>query len=118
MPRQSELTLETEREAERTILRVAGELDMATAPRLIAAIDGIIRDGNGTRGNAAGAEVVVDAGGLEFIDSTGLHVLLNAQRRLTRQSRRLRLICAPGPVRRVIDLSRLGETLGLNTTSD
>jgi anti-anti-sigma factor len=59
--------------------------------------------------------VTIDLRELRFVDSTGLHVLLNVQRRLTRQGRRPRVVCAAGPVRRANELSRLGETLGLTT---
>ncbi len=41
----------------------------------------------------------------------GCTFLLTARRRLTRARRRLAVICAEGPVRRVIELARLGETL-------
>ncbi len=40
-------------------------------------------------------------------------MLLNAQRRLIRESRSLAVICVPGPVRRLIELTRLVETLGV-----
>ncbi len=60
-----------------------------------------------------GGEVTIDASELTFIDSTGLHVLINAQRRLTRQGRSLRVIDPPVSVRRAIELLRLTETLGL-----
>jgi anti-sigma B factor antagonist len=100
-----ELAIQEERGLDWTVLSLAGELDAATAPRLAASFDDIVMTGRGV--------LTVDARELEFIDSTGLHVLLNAQRRLTRQSRQLRVICAPGAVRRAIELSRLTETLGL-----
>jgi anti-anti-sigma factor len=48
-----------------------------------------------------------------FIDSAGLQVLLAAHRRLSRAGRGLAVVCDDGRVRRVIELSRLIETLGV-----
>jgi anti-anti-sigma factor len=56
---------------------------------------------------------VLDLGETEFIDSAGLAILLNVQRRLERHGRQMRMICRDGPVRRVIELARLEETLGV-----
>jgi len=91
-----------------TVIQVAGELDLLTAPKLSAHLDDIIRRPQG--------DVLVDLGEVEFIDSAGLHVLLNAQRRLASRARSLAVICPPGPVRREIELARLVETLGVRST--
>ena len=90
---------------ELTVLRVSGDLDLLTSPQLGARLDGIVRDGTG--------DVVVDLSRTGFIDSAALHVLLNAQRRLTRESRSLAVVCVPSPVRRLIELTRMVETLGV-----
>jgi anti-sigma B factor antagonist len=88
-----------------TILGVRGELDICTAPSLEARLDQIVRDETG--------DLIVDLRDLEFIDSAGLHILVGAQQRLTSQSRQLKVMCRPGSVRRLIELARLSETLGL-----
>jgi anti-sigma B factor antagonist len=84
---------------------VQGELDLLTAPKLAAHIGELLREEPG--------DVVLDLGETEFIDSAGLAILLNVQRQLERRGRQLRVICDDGPVRRVIELARLGETLGV-----
>lgn len=91
-----------------TVLELAGEVDLLTAPRLGMAIDREIRTGAG--------DLVVDLGDADFIDSVGLHILLNASRRLTRQGRGLIVVCPQGPVRRVLELSRLIDTLNVVTS--
>lgn len=88
-----------------TVLHVDGELDILTAPKLSAELDVIIRKYAG--------DVVIDLSDVLFIDSAGLHILLSAHRRLTRASRRMSVICGDGPVRRVIELARLTDTLGV-----
>jgi anti-sigma B factor antagonist len=84
---------------------VRGEVDMVTAPALSEQLTDVLRAERG--------DVLVDLNDTAFLDSTGLHVLLNAQRRLVRQGHHLFVICENGPVRRVIELARLDETLGL-----
>lgn len=94
--------LSERRKPGRTVLRPSGELDVLTVPKLASALDQAVRHETG--------QVVVDLRDVEFIDSAGLHVLLNAQRRLTRNGRRLAVVCESGQVRRVIELARLTET--------
>lgn len=92
-------------EPDRIILELAGELDILTAPRLSAELDAIVRR---TR-----ADVVIDLRKAVFIDSAGLHILLNIHRRLEGAGRQLRVVCGDGPVKRVIELARLTKTLGV-----
>jgi anti-sigma B factor antagonist len=91
----------------RTVLSARGELDALTTPHFGASVGEAVRQEKG--------DVVVDLREATFIDSTGLHVLLNAQRRLTRTGRRLSVICDGSPVRRALELARLTETLGLQS---
>jgi anti-sigma B factor antagonist len=86
-------------------IAVQGELDLLTAPKLAAHIGELLR--------VKPADLVLDLGETEFIDSAGLAILLNVQRRLERHGRQMRMICRDGPVRRVIELARLEETLGV-----
>jgi len=87
------------------VVAVAGELDILTVPRLARTLDDIVRHRH--------ADVVIDLTRTEFIDSLGLHALLNVQRRLGERSRWLTVICAAGPVRHSMDLARLTEPLGV-----
>ncbi len=89
----------------RPVLAVRGELDALTTPEFGSEIGELVR--------GTSTDVVIDLSDATFIDSSGLHVLLNAQRRLTRQGRRLRVVCGNSPVRRAMELARLTETLGL-----
>jgi anti-sigma B factor antagonist len=56
-----------------TVLAFEGELDLANAPRLKAALIDALSDGD--------REVVLDLSGVSFIDSTSLRVLIEAQHR-------------------------------------
>ena len=99
-----QLTVATYRRAHETVVSVAGELDVLTVPKLATTLDDIVRRRHG--------DVVMDLTGTGFIDSLGLHALLNVQRRLAERSRRLTVIC-DGTVRNAIDLARLTEALGV-----
>jgi anti-sigma B factor antagonist len=57
-------------------LRLAGELDLATANALRARVRDLLEPDRGVR------RLVLDLAGLEFLDVTGLGVILEAQRRL------------------------------------
>ncbi len=58
----------------RAVVRLIGDLDLATASQLRTALGGLV--GRGVR------TVTVDLAGLDFIDSTGLGVLFGALERL------------------------------------
>ena len=90
-------------EPDRLLVRVEGELDLLTVPRLAAQLNGLIR--------SRGEDVYLDLREVQFIDSAGLQLLLLTRRRLMGASRTLTVICSEGPVRRVIELARLTETL-------
>jgi len=92
------------------VIGVAGELDILTVTKLVARLEDAIRRRHG--------DVVIDLTEAEFIDSMGLHALLNVQRRLIRQARPLAVICPPGAVRNAIELARLAEPLGVLSTID
>jgi anti-anti-sigma factor len=58
-------------------------------------------------------ELWIDFSSTGFMDSTGLHFLLETQARLNSLSRRLAIICPGGPVRRLLDLAGVAERLPL-----
>jgi anti-sigma B factor antagonist len=100
-----QLALTTRFEPNATVIGVSGELDILTVSKLTTRLDDAIRRRHG--------DVVIDLSDAEFIDSMGLHALLNIQRRLLRQARALVVICPPGPVRNAFELARLAEPLGV-----
>ena len=63
-------SLDVDAQEERTVFRLVGELDMATAPQLEEALR------TGEHENAS--EIVFDLRGLSFLDSMGLSALLRA----------------------------------------
>ncbi|HLY50011.1 MAG TPA: STAS domain-containing protein, partial [Solirubrobacteraceae bacterium] len=82
-------------------LEIMGELDILTAPKFATELNTIVRRSH--------QDIVVDLRQADFLDSAGLQILLGAQRRLSHDGRKLKVVCDEGPVRRVIELTRLEE---------
>ena len=88
--------------AGRPALTVRGELDLATAPDLAAAVEGQLA--------AAPSSLVVDLTDTYFMDSSGARELVRAARSAAGQGVALHVVVphANGPVRLTIDLLELG----------
>jgi anti-anti-sigma factor len=78
------------------VIAAQGDIDHVTAPLLADALRRVTLDGEG--------RVVLDLSETKFIDSAGISTLLNGLRRLTRQRRKMIVVCPPGPPRRVFEL--------------
>ena len=83
--------------------RLGGELDISTAPRLEESLLRVEADGP--------ALLVIDLSGLDFMDSTGLRLLISADTRAREAGRRMVLVQGNDMVRRVLRLTRLDERL-------
>jgi anti-sigma B factor antagonist len=94
----------TENGTSRTV-RLEGTCDLATAPELRAALQPLVPPDV--------QEVIVDVSQLEFIDSTGLGVILGSMRRLREGGGTLRIAGAAGTVRRVLEITDLDKVIPL-----
>ena len=77
-------------------VRVTGELDVATAPILARAL---------SQADTRAQRVVLDLRELTFIDSSGVHVIIDASRRATASGRALVLVRGPEHIDRVLFLT-------------
>jgi anti-sigma B factor antagonist len=84
---------------------IRGEVDLDTAPAMVEALDAAIRGSHGP--------FVIDLCDVEFFDSSGLSALMRARALLGRENRALLVVCPPGPVRRLFDVTRVAEVLEL-----
>lgn len=84
------------------VIALRGELDVATVPALDEPLHEAIAEGK--RG------VAIDLGELTFLDSTGLMVLLNGLRRLTREGGRLVIACHNPTVLRLFEITGTDRT--------
>ena len=89
---------------------VSGEVDIAAVQVLSDALDDAIRDSVGA--------FVIDLCEVEFLDSSGLSVLLRARALLGQDERALAVVCPPGPVRRLFDVVGVADLLVLYDTRE
>jgi anti-sigma B factor antagonist len=85
------------------LLAVEGELDIATAPRMLAALNEALAD--------MACPVIVDLSRVVFMDSTGLALLMNAGRRVRRRGQGFAIVCPGGPIARVFEIADMVESL-------
>ena len=101
------LNIGTERVGRRTVLSVAGELDISNAADLRMAIENA----------ASGArEIWLDLSATTFMDSSGLHAMAEARARVTQANLRLALICPEGPVLRVLALAGFDRSFEIHAS--
>jgi anti-sigma B factor antagonist len=96
------LVLRSHRDGDRHVVELLGELDIAGAPRLEAEL---------LRVEATDAtSIICDLGGLEFIDSTGIRLLVMAADR-SAGSDRFTILRGPKQVHRVFEITDLADRL-------
>ena len=96
---------------ETPIIRLIGEVDLATARDLERAIDA-------ATGSRTARQVVVDLSEVCFFDSSALNALLKSRRRLTLSGITLRVVIPPDQphIRKVFEITQLMEPLGVVET--
>jgi anti-sigma B factor antagonist len=107
---QDQLRIEVRHTDDRVILRLDGELDMANAPRLQDAIENAGLDTN--------AMVVLDLEQLQFIDSTGLRVILSARARSQERGQELAITPGSQQVQRLLSVTGVSEHLRIIAAPD
>ena len=88
------------------VLTLTGELDPHTAPLLRSDVDACIEAGTRT--------LVLDVGGLRFIDSSGLRVIISAHKAMAARDGRLVLRSATETTRRLLDITGLTDHLEMD----
>jgi len=104
-----DLTVATREESGATVVAVAGEIDVYTAPRLREELVALI-DGGRHR-------VVVDMAGVEFLDSTGLGVLVGALKRVRAfDDGALGLVCQDDRIMKIFRITGLTKVFAIHGT--
>jgi anti-sigma B factor antagonist len=97
------LRISEERDGERLTIAVEGELDIASAPDLDAALQ--------RAEDSDAVQIILDLSMIRFIDSTGLGALLVAGRRSTEDGSRLGMRLGSGEVARMMKLTAIDQTV-------
>ena len=87
------------------VLVLDGELDVATVEELDDALAHAVASTGGT--------LTIDASRVTFLDSVALRSILNVTAHLKELRRAMAIVCSPGPVRRLIELTALTGHLAL-----
>ena len=90
---------------ESVTLTVEGDLDVATAPRLVATFDDALA--------GRPASILMDVSRVAFSDSTGIAALIRCRRRAHRHGIQLMLDVGDGAIARLLDLTRLDQVFDL-----
>jgi anti-sigma B factor antagonist len=107
---QNHFRVEVRSDDRATVISVSGELDLASSPALEEEL---------ARVASSDADVViVDLRGLEFMDSTGLSVLVRAHQRAEENGRRLGLVNGSQQVQRLLTLTGVAERFALADTPE
>jgi anti-anti-sigma factor len=92
-----------------TVARVDGELDKLAASAVRSRLDGLV-DGGG---------LVIDLGGVSFLDSAGLHTLFGLGRTVAARGGRLALAVAEGSaVSRIVEIAHLADVVPVRGSVD
>jgi anti-sigma B factor antagonist len=103
-----DLSLETRPEGDKTVVSVAGEIDVYTAPKLREQIVQLVEDGR--------YHLVVDMEQVEFLDSTGLGVLVGGLKRVRAHDGSLHLVCTQERILKIFRITGLTKVFPIHAT--
>jgi len=92
------------------VVSVRGEIHVTTAPEFSRRLNDVIASGK--------TRLVLDLLGVDFIDSTGLSVLLNGLRVVTRADGCMAIAAANPTVLRLFEITKLDSTFDIHPTRD
>ncbi|HZB76527.1 MAG TPA: STAS domain-containing protein [Solirubrobacteraceae bacterium] len=100
----SRFSLSVQPDRDRVIVSLSGELDLAATPDVHARLDELLATG--------WARIVLDVGEVMFVDSAGLHLLLDARERAEREGWEVTVAGACAALDRVAEITRVAGRLG------
>ena len=103
-----ELTLEHRTQGDVTVLDVGGEVDVYTAPKLREKLVELVSDGH--------YNIVVDMTKVEFLDSTGLGVLVGGLKRVRSHNGGLELVCNQERILKIFRITGLTKVFPIHDT--
>ncbi|MEZ5118007.1 MAG: STAS domain-containing protein [Candidatus Nanopelagicales bacterium] len=103
-----DLTVQTRAEGDRTVVEVGGEVDVYTAPALDERLGALIDEGQ--------TRLVLDLTGVDFLDSTGLGVIVKALKRTRERGGGLALVVTEERIRKVFRITGLDAVVPLHSS--
>ncbi|MBW9207402.1 STAS domain-containing protein [Mumia sp. zg.B53] len=105
-----DLSLETRALDGFRVVDVAGEIDVYTAPRLREALADLIEGGH--------HRVIVNVEQVDFLDSTGLGVLVGGLKRVRAHDGSLDVVCTRERLLKIFEITGLAKVFGIYTSVD
>lgn len=100
---QSNFSVEVQDDERAFLIGVSGELDLASSPELERELE---------RGASSDVELlIIDLRKLEFMDSTGLSVLVRGHQKATQNGKEFAVVKGPQQVERLLSLTGVAERL-------
>lgn len=96
-----DLTLETREQDGHTLVAVGGEIDVYTAPRLRDKITELVNSGHHS--------LIIDMENVDFLDSTGLGVLVGGLKKIRAQDGTMSLICSQDRLLKIFKITGLAK---------
>jgi anti-sigma B factor antagonist len=105
-----DLTLATSEVDGATIIAVGGEIDVYTAPKLRDKITELVANGV--------YDIIVDMEAVEFLDSTGLGVLVGGLKKVRAHDGSLQLICTQDRLLKIFRITGLAKVFVIHDSAD
>lgn len=105
-----ELLLDVRKTDSVSIVDVKGEIDVYTAPKLREKLIELVSEGS--------YNVVVNLEGVDFLDSTGLGVLVGALKRVKAHDGTLSLVCTQEKILKIFKITGLTKVFPIHDTVD
>jgi anti-sigma B factor antagonist len=105
-----DLTLATNEVEGATIIAVGGEIDVYTAPKLRDKITELVAEGV--------YDIIVDMEAVEFLDSTGLGVLVGGLKKVRAHDGSLQLICTQDRLLKIFRITGLAKVFVIHDSAD
>ena len=103
-----DLTLETRETAGHTVVSVGGEIDVYTAPRLRDKITELVSSGHHS--------LIIDMENVDFLDSTGLGVLVGGLKKVRAQDGTMSLICSQDRLLKIFKITGLAKVFTIHAS--
>ena len=103
-----DLSLSTRAERGRTVVEVTGEIDVYTAPKLREQLAELVDSGR--------HDIVVDMQGVEFLDSTGLGVLVGGLKRVKQHDGSMNLVCTQERILKIFRITGLTKVFPIHAS--